>query len=114
MSEDFKALGQVLRFPVFLAGVALWTIVYSRLWLGFTLFVTLPIRFAFPAVCACIHRGSFLWRKPAPKWDAYWKDYPTTYNSLVCASGIAVCIIGFVHGSAAYTAPRFEADGVCC
>jgi len=101
MSEDFKALGQVLRFPVFLAGVALWTMYIFPFVLGFTLFVTIAHPICVPVLYALAYiAAAFSGESQPPNWDAYWKDYPTTYI-LWLRVGYRGMYHWLCHGSAA-------------
>ena len=78
MSEGFKQLGQVLRLPFYIAGVAFWTIYIFPIVLCFTLAVIVGHAILVPLcypVAYCL--AAFSGETQPPKWDDYWKDYPT-------------------------------------
>lgn len=80
MDEGFKLFGQVLRLPVFIIGIALWTIYIFPIILAFTVLVivghAILVPLAYPIAYAL---AAFSGEKQPPRWEDYWRDYPTAY-----------------------------------
>lgn len=80
MNNGFQLLGKVLRLPVYIVGVALWTIHIFPFVLGFTLAVTVghallvPIAYPLAYVLA-----AFSGERQPPRWQSYWEGYPMSY-----------------------------------
>ena len=96
MSEDFKAFGQVLRFPVFLAGVALWTIYIFPFVLGFTLFVTIAHPICVPVLYALAYIAAAFSARASHQIGMFIGKTTRRLTFFGFASVIEVCIIGFV------------------